>query len=276
MRIDAHQHFWSLDRGDYDWLTPELSALYRDFYPSDLDPLLEQNQIEGTVLVQASPTLAETNYLLSLANKHDFIKGVVGWVDFESFDVIQTINELAKDPKVVGLRPMIQDIEDVDWMLSTDFTPVFNAIINHNLVFDALTKPNHLPNLRRLLLRHPELRTVIDHGSKPVIAAREFEPWAVEMALIAKNSQAFVKLSGLVTEAKENWSVDDLTPYVDHLFTCFGADRIIWGSDWPVCNLASDYTEWCETTDEILNGLSTEERDAVLGGNAMRVYSLKG
>ena len=276
MRIDAHQHFWSLDRGDYDWLTPELSALYRDFYPSDLDPLLEQNQIEGTVLVQASPTLAETNYLLSLANKHDFIKGVVGWVDFESFDVIQTINELAKDPKVVGLRPMIQDIEDVDWMLSADFTPVFNAIINHNLVFDALTKPNHLPNLRRLLLRHPELRTVIDHGSKPVIAAREFEPWAVEMALIAKNSQAFVKLSGLVTEAKENWSVDDLTPYVDHLFTCFGADRIIWGSDWPVCNLASDYTEWCETTDEILNGLSTEERDAVLGGNAMRVYSLKG
>ena len=276
MRIDAHQHFWSLDRGDYDWLTPELSALYRDFYPSDLDPLLEQNQIEGTVLVQASPTLAETNYLLSLANKHDFIKGVVGWVDFESFDVIQTVNELAKDPKVVGLRPMIQDIEDVDWMLSTDFTPVFNAIINHNLVFDALTKPNHLPNLRRLLLRHPELRTVIDHGSKPVIAAREFEPWAVEMALIAKNSQAFVKLSGLVTEAKENWSVDDLTPYVDHLFTCFGADRIIWGSDWPVCNLASDYTEWCETTDEILNGLSTEERDAVLGGNAMRVYSLKG
>ena len=276
MRIDAHQHFWSLDRGDYDWLTPELSALYRDFYPSDLDPLLEQNQIEGTVLVQASPTLAETNYLLSLANKHDFIKGVVGWVDFESFDVIQTVNELAKDPKVVGLRPMIQDIEDVDWMLSTDFTPVFNAIINHNLVFDALTKPNHLPNLRRLLLRHPELRTVIDHGSKPVIAAREFEPWAVEMALIAKNSQAFVKLSGLVTEAKENWSVDDLKPYVDHLFTCFGADRIIWGSDWPVCNLASDYTEWCETTDEILNGLSTEERDAVLGGNAMRVYSLKG
>ena len=276
MRIDAHQHFWSLDRGDYDWLTPELSALYRDFYPSDLDPLLEQNQIEGTVLVQASPTLAETNYLLSLANKHDFIKGVVGWVDFESFDAIQTVNELAKDPKVVGLRPMIQDIEDVDWMLSTDFTPVFNAIINHNLVFDALTKPNHLPNLRRLLLRHPELRTVIDHGSKPVIAAREFEPWAVEMALIAKNSQAFVKLSGLVTEAKENWSVDDLTPYVDHLFTCFGADRIIWGSDWPVCNLASDYTEWCETTDEILNGLSTEERDAVLGGNAMRVYSLKG
>ena len=276
MRIDAHQHFWSLDRGDYDWLTPELSALYRDFYPSDLDPLLEQNQIEGTVLVQASPTLAETNYLLSLANKHDFIKGVVGWVDFESFDVIQTVNELAKDPKVVGLRPMIQDIEDVDWMLSTDFTPVFNAIINHNLVFDALTKPNHLPNLRRLLLRHPELRTVIDHGSKPVIAAREFEPWAVEMALIAKNSQAFVKLSGLVTEAKENWSVDDLTPYVDHLFTCFGADRIIWGSDWPVCNLASDYTEWCETTDEILNELNTEERAAVLGGNAMRVYSLKG
>ena len=276
MRIDAHQHFWSLGRGDYDWLTPELSILYRDFKPNDLAPLLDQHQIEGTVLVQASPTLAETNYLLSLANKHDFIKGVVGWVDFESFDVIQTINELAKDPKIVGLRPMIQDIEDVDWMLNAEFTPVFNAIKNNNLVFDALTKPIHLPNLRRLLLRHPKLRAVIDHGSKPVIAAREFEPWAVEMALIAKNSKACVKLSGLVTEAKENWSIDDLKPYVDHLFTYFGADRIIWGSDWPVCNLASDYTQWCETTEEILNELSTEERAAVLGGNAMRVYSLQG
>ena len=276
MRIDAHQHFWSLGRGDYDWLTPELSILYRDFKPSDLAPLLDQHQIEGTVLVQASPTLAETNYLLSLANKHDFIKGVVGWVDFESFDVIQTVNELAKDPKIVGLRPMIQDIEDVDWMLNVDFAPVFNAIMNNNLVFDALTKPNHLPNLRRLLLRHPKLRTVIDHGSKPVIAAQEFEPWAAEMALIARDSEAFVKLSGLVTEAQEDWSVDDLKPYTDHLFTCFGADRIIWGSDWPVCNLVSDYTEWCETTDEILNELNTEERAAVLGGNAMRVYSLKG
>ena len=276
MRIDAHQHFWSLGRGDYDWLTPELSILYRDFKPNDLAPLLDQHQIEGTVLVQASPTLAETNYLLSLANKHDFIKGVVGWVDFESFDVIQTINELAKDPKIVGLRPMIQDIEDVDWMLNAEFTPVFNAIKNNNLVFDALTKPIHLPNLRRLLLRHPKLRAVIDHGSKPVIAAREFEPWAVEMALIAKTSKACVKLSGLVTEAKENWSIDDLKPYVDHLFTYFGADRIIWGSDWPVCNLASDYTQWCETTEEILNELSTEERAAVLGGNAMRVYSLQG
>ena len=276
MRIDAHQHFWSLGRGDYDWLTPELSILYRDFKPNDLAPLLKQHQIEGTVLVQASPTIAETNYLLSLANKHDFIKGVVGWVDFESFDVIQTINELAKDPKIVGLRPMIQDIEDVDWMLNAEFTSVFNAIINNNLVFDALTKPIHLPNLHRLLLRHPKLRTVIDHGSKPVIAAREFEPWAVEMALIAKTSKACVKLSGLVTEAKENWSIDDLKPYVDHLFAYFGADRIIWGSDWPVCNLASDYTQWCETTEEILNELSTEERAAVLGGNAMRVYSLQG
>jgi len=276
MRIDAHQHFWSLGRGDYDWLTPELSILYRDFKPNDLAPLLDQHQIEGTVLVQASPTLAETNYLLSLANKHDFIKGVVGWVDFESFDVIHTINELAKDPKIVGLRPMIQDIEDVDWILNAEFTPVFNAIKNNNLVFDALTKPIHLPNLRRLLLRHPKLRVVIDHGSKPVIAAREFEPWAVEMALIAKTSKACVKLSGLVTEAKENWSIDDLKPYVDHLFTYFGADRIIWGSDWPVCNLASDYTQWCETTEEILNELNTEERAAVLGGNAMRVYNLKG
>jgi len=276
VRIDAHQHFWSLALGGYDWLTPELTALYRDFTPNDLTPLLKKHKIEGTVLVQASPTLAETQYLLTLADQHRFIKGVVGWVDFEDTDAVQAVTDLASHPRLVGLRPMIQDIDDINWMLTVDFIPVFNSMIESDLVFDALVMPDHLPNLRMLLQRHPELKTVIDHASKPDIAAKKFEPWATEMALIAKESKAFIKLSGLVTQAQDNWATEDLLPYIEHIFSCFGANRIIWGSDWPVCNLMSDYTQWYKVSESIINQLSAQERAAIFGENAVKLYSLKG
>ena len=273
-RIDAHQHFWDVARGDYHWLTPELEPIYRNFLPHDLALHLARHDISGTILVQAAPTIAETRFLLSLADTTPTIKGVVGWVDFESPEAAQTISDLAAHPSLVGLRPMIQDIEDDDWMLRDDLRPAFDALIAHGLTFDALTLPHHLENLKQLLARHPDMRVVINHGSKPVIRDGLFDRWAGDMKQLAENSNAYCKLSGLVTEAHENWTVDHLRPYVDHLLSTFGSDRLIWGSDWPVCLLASSYEHWVESTEKLLDGLKPDQRTAILGGNAIRAYKL--
>ncbi len=274
-RIDAHQHFWALDRGDYGWLSPELSAIYRDFLPEDLTPLLSKAGIDGTVLVQAAPTVAETAFMLSLADKNPFIKGVVGWVDFENSNAIADIDRYMQHPAFVGLRPLIQDIQDTDWMLRPDLSPIFEALIAHDLTFDALTLPRHLPNLHQLLTRYPQMRVVIDHGSKPEIRSQNMHAWASDMAILANNTSAFCKLSGLVTEASDVWTVEDLRPYVAHLLDVFGPQRLIWGSDWPVCTLASSYQRWVETTQLLLSELTPSERAAILGGNAVRAYKLR-
>ncbi len=275
MRIDAHQHFWALARCDYGWLTPDLDTIYRDFTPDDLMPLLKAAGIDGTVLVQAAPTVAETEYMLSLADQNAFIKGVVGWVNFEADDVGAQIAALAAHPALVGLRPMIQDIADPFWMHGDTLTPAFEAVQQHDLTFDALTVPQHLGPLRQLLERHPDMRVVIDHGSKPLIKDAILYDWADNMAALARDTNAWCKLSGLVTEAAADWTIDDLRPYVDHLLNTFGPSRLIWGSDWPVCTLASSYERWCETTDMLLKHLSSAERQAIMGGNAARAYNLR-
>ncbi len=275
MRTDAHQHFWALSRGDYGWLTPDLATIYRDFGPTDLAPLLDAAGIEGTVLVQAAPTLAETEYMLSLADQTPFIKGVVGWVDFDADDAPSRMGALAANPVLVGLRPMIQDIADPEWMIKDSLTPAFEALQQNDLTFDALTLPQHLAPLSQLLDRHPDLRTVIDHGSKPLIRDGVIDGWAQDMSALARNTKAYCKLSGLVTEAAESWSIEDLRPYVQLLLDTFGPSRLIWGSDWPVCTLASSYERWLETTDTLLGALSETERNAVLGDNAARAYKLR-
>ena len=272
MRIDAHQHFWTVSRGDYGWLTPDLDPLYRDFVPSDLEPLLSAAGIESTVLVQAAPTVAETEFMLSLADNTPFIKGVVGWVDFEGVDAPEQIARLAKHSALVGLRPMIQDIDDTDWMLRETLAPAFAAMQAADLTFDALTLPHHLQNLRQLLDRHGDLRAVIDHGSKPLIRDRVISGWDADMTALAQETDAFCKLSGLITEAAEDWTVEDLRPYVDHLLTTFGPDRLIWGSDWPVATLAGRYERWLEVTDVLLADVDDTARAAIFGGNALRAY----
>lgn len=274
MRIDAHQHFWRLDRGDYGWLTPDVGPIYRDFEPEHLLPLLEASKIDGTILVQAAPTAAETEYLLSLADQHAFIKGVVGWVDFEAPDAPKDIARLAAHPALVGLRPMIQDIPDTNWMLRPDLAPAFEAMIAAELTFDALTLPRHLGALRQLLGRFPNLRTIIDHGSKPRIADRMRDGWFADMAELAEGTNAFCKLSGLVTEAGSDWTVNDLRPYTDHLLATFGPRRLIWGSDWPVCTSAASYQEWIATADTLLSQQSKSEVRAVFGLNALAAYGL--
>ncbi len=274
-RIDAHQHFWSLERGDYGWLTPDKEPIYRDFLPADLKPLLAAAGIDGTILVQAAPTVAETEFMLGLAYEEPFIRGVVGWVDFEDPLAPDEIARLSRQSALVGLRPMIQGIADDNWMLGKGLVTTFGALIDADLTFDALTLPRHLPALRELLARHPNMRTVIDHGSKPMIRDGIMNGWDEDMAALASETSAFCKLSGLVTEARADWTANDLRPYVDHLLDTFGPDRLVWGSDWPVCTLASSYGRWMEVTGELLSGLTEDQTSAILGGNAARAYRMR-
>jgi L-fuconolactonase len=246
MIIDTHQHFWKLDRGDYNWLTPDLELLYQDFLPTDLEPLLKASGIDATIAVQAADSETETEYLLSLADQYDWIIGVVGWVDLEAPTAVTSINRLAQHPKLVGIRPMIQDIEDDAWMLRDALAPAIDAMIAHNLTFDALVMPRHLAYLKLFLARYPKLKVVLNHCAKPEIRNNAFEPWALEITELVQAQNLFCKISGLVTEAADGWSPETLMPYIKHVVQAFGPERLLFGSDWPVLNLASNYAQWRE------------------------------
>ena len=275
LRVDAHHHVWRLDRGDYGWLTPALAPIYRDFGLDDLKPLLASAGIDATVLVQAAPTVAETEYLLRVAqDSKGLVRGVVGWVDLAAFDAVSTLERLVRDPTLKSIRPMLQDLPDPDWILREVVGRALSALPPLGLRFDALVKPPQLSALLLLQERHPDLDIVIDHGGKPAIAAHEWEPWARHVAALARNPRVECKLSGLVTEAGPDWTVDRLRRYVDHLLVCFGPHRLLWGSDWPVVDLAGGYRRWFDATDALLSGLPVADREAILGGNARRFYGL--
>ena len=273
-RIDSHQHFWLLSRGDYGWLTEDLAPLYRDFLPDDLTPHLIRTGIHQTVLVQAAPTLQETYYLLQLAEETDFIRGVVGWVDMEKPTASDEIEALAEHPFFLGIRPMIQDIPDPDWMLQPQLRSIYAKLAELGLTFDALVKPQHLQNLYRLLCDHPRLAVVIDHGAKPDIANGIFQSWADDIETIAANTGACCKLSGLLTEAGNEPVYEKVQPYMQHLLDCFGAERLLWGSDWPVLELAANYDAWYSITNQFLQDLGGDDRLRILGGNAQTFYGL--
>jgi L-fuconolactonase len=274
VRVDSHQHFWKLDRGDYDWLNAEPASLKRDFLPHDLQFLLNQNAVDYTVIVQAAETVEETDYILELAEAHSFVAGVVGWVDMNLPGTLEVLERLKQHPKLLGIRPVIQGIADPDWMLKPELDPVFKWLIDNDRSFDALVKPVHLDALYILLQRYPELRVVIDHGAKPDIASDTFNPWAEKIQKISEDSTAFCKISGLVTEAGANVSYEKLYVYMNHLASCFGAQRLMWGSDWPVCTLAATYSEWVEYMNNFLSEFSVEEGKAIWGGNAISFYKL--
>jgi L-fuconolactonase len=272
-KIDAHQHFWSTARNDYGWLTEELGPIYRDFQPADLRPLIAGAGVDRTILVQAAQSEAETLYLLDIAADTAFVAGVVGWVDLEAEGAAERVAFMV-GKGVIGLRPMVQDIDDTEWLLRPALRPAIEAMIAHDLRFDALVQPRHLSILPQFVAAYPGLRVVIDHGAKPDIAHGTFQPWADGMARIARETDACCKLSGLVTEAAADWKPDDLKPFVAHLIACFGPERLIWGSDWPVLNLASDYASWHRLVAEFLSGMSQSEREMIMGGNAARFYGI--
>ncbi len=273
--IDSHQHFWARARGDYEWLTEDLGVLYADFGPLDLFPLLKECGITSTVLVQAAATVEETKYLLSIADENQFIAGVVGWIDMDAPSAaIDTLQEFAQHPKFVGVRPMIQDIVDPAWIEKPEVGSVLTVLAEEGLCFDALVRSTHLPHLLRCLVRHPELRVVIDHGAKPDIASGEWQPWADDIAMIGAKTSACCKISGLITETDDSRNFDDVVPYIDHLLSAFGAERLIWGSDWPVLNLAGDYKSWHNLSTEYFSALPNDDQHGIFGGNAVRFYNL--
>ena len=274
MRVDAHQHFWRLARGDYDWLTPDLTALYRDFEPDHLHPLLDACGVDRTVVVQAAPTEAETHHLLHLCAADPRIAAVVGWVDLEATDAPARIEALAAEPGLVGLRPMIQDIPDDHWMLGEGLTPAFEAMTALGLRLDALVHERHLAHLATLVDRHPALPVVLDHGAKPDIAGGRLAPWREALAPLAEREHVYCKLSGLLTEAGDDQAPEAVLPWMDALLELFGPERLMWGSDWPVLTLADDYGTWHEVTLRWLDAADTDTREHILGGTAAAFYGL--
>ncbi|MCC6194854.1 MAG: amidohydrolase family protein [Burkholderiales bacterium] len=273
--IDAHHHVWSLARGDYGWLTPELAPIHRDYSLEDALPLFDHAGVTASVLVQAAPTVAETRYLLDVAKRSEgVVKGVVGWVDFGAGDAIPALTRLARDPLLKGVRPMLQDLPDPAWILRAEVGRTLAALPRLGLRFDALVKPAQLPALLTMLDRHPDLAVVIDHGAKPDIKGGMWQPWARYMRALADNPRVRCKLSGLVTEAGPGWTIDALRRYVDYLVEIFGPQRLMWGSDWPVVNLAATYQSWYAATIALTAQWSAEDRAALMGGTARRFYGL--
>jgi L-fuconolactonase len=269
IHVDAHHHVWRLDRGDYDWMTPDL-PIYRDYGLDDLRPLL--GDVTATVLVQAAATEAETAFMLDVAaGSGGLVRGVVGWTDFLSADAPAKIGALARSSLIKGLRPMLQDIAETGWILREELRPALAAMASAGLRLDLLVKPRHLPLLPDLATRFPELPMVIDHGGKPDIAGGVFQPWADDMARIAGGTNWCCKLSGLATEAAPGWGVEDLAPYVGHLLACFGPERLMWGSDWPVVNLAGGYASWRAAAEALVPAAA---RASVFGGTASRFYAI--
>lgn len=274
-KVDSHQHFWQLSRGDYSWITPELGILYQDFLPEQLAPELSEHSVSQTILVQATDTEAETHFLLELANNTEFVAGVVGWVDMEEPLAIAKLERLVKNPYFKGIRPMLQDIDDVDWILKDEFTLVFEFMTENQLIFDALVKDVHLSNIHTLACRHPTLNIVIDHCAKPDLSKRPSDFWKEKLANLGECKNVFIKFSGLLTEAPQGQVNIDITqPYFDYIMNVFGPSKIMWGSDWPVIKLNGDYETWVLITQLLLSHCSLEDKRKIWADNARHFYRL--
>ncbi|WP_323767844.1 amidohydrolase family protein [Marinovum sp.] len=273
MTIDAHQHFWRIDRGDYGWMDDSVAAIRRDILPPDLAPLAAACGVRGTVAVQAAPTLEETAFLLALSDDAPLIRGVVGWLDLTG-DVPAQLARL-EHPLLRGIRPMLHDIPETDWILRDDVLAGLRDVAAAGLRLDALITPRHLSVIDTLARRLPDLPIIIDHCAKPRFAGDDpGDNWRAGIAALARHPQVSCKLSGLANEYGPGWSARTLRPVFDHVQGCFGADRLMWGSDWPVLELAGDYAAWHDTAQTLAAELSIPERDALFAGTARRVYAL--
>ncbi len=270
MIIDSHQHFWNVARGDYDWMTPD-TPLHRNYLPQDFDVIKTQFSIDKTVLVQAAATVHETEYMLGLADANASIGKVVGWIDFEYKADLKHLTRFAKHPKFSGVRPMIQEIADVQWMHRPNVQWAYQAIIDLDLTFDALGFPQHLDPFLKLFQHYPKMRTVIDHGMKPAIRDGAYEPWAAKMTTIARETNVFCKLSGLAAEAKAGWQIETLRPYIEHIVNVFGADRVMWGSDWPMVTLNGSYDSWLEAAKACV---AKTDQAQIFGETAQKFYRI--
>lgn len=275
MRIDAHQHFWRYNPVEYGWMQAGMENLKQDHLPADLLPLLQATGIDGTVAVQARQTLEETRWLLSLADEHAFIKGVVGWVDLRSPKLHEQIERFAAHPRLCGVRHVVHDEPDDGFMLRADFVRGIGLLAEFDLAYDLLLFPKHLPAACELVRTFPRQRFILDHIAKPPIKDGRLEPWRRDIRRLAAFPNVSCKISGMVTEARwDAWQPADFRPYLDIVFEAFGADRIMLGSDWPVCTVAGTYPQVMQIAFDYVAGLSETEQAAILGDNALRLYAI--
>lgn len=276
MKIDAHQHYWKISRDDYGWITPDIPRLYRDFLEDDLLPHLQSRNITKTIVVQAAPTIEETEFILSLSEQSESIAGIVGWLDLDDPSYKKQLEIFQQHPKFLGIRVMIQDMEDETRILQKHYLDAFSYFEQMDLPIDLLVTSNQLDAVCQLL-KQISIRAVIDHLAKPEIAKGITEPWKQRITEIAQYPNIYCKISGMVTEADhQSWRQEDFTPYVHHIVDVFGPDRIMYGSDWPVCLLAATYKDvhdLCEAT--LPTHLTADERENIFGNNASNFYKLK-
>lgn len=270
--IDSHVHFWRIGENGQVWPGPDLASIHRDFLEPDFLTASDGSAVAGVVLVQSQPDARDTDWLLELAAQSERVLGVVGWADFEAPDAAARIARLARRPKLKGLRPMLQDMPDLDWINRPALAPAFEAMTAAGLVLDALIRPGHLPHLRRFAVAHPGLRIVVDHGAKPPVAEGRLEPWRSEFEALAQLPNVYGKLSGLSSEAAPGQAAAALVPYIEAVRSAFPPARLLWGSDWPVVNTRSDWRAWLQAC---LQAVAEGEREQVFGGTASSVYRLQ-
>lgn len=276
MKIDGHQHFWVYKPDDLPWIPPELPVLRRNYLPEDLAPLLESNKVDGTVVVQAMHSIRESNWLLELADQNSFIRGIVGWADLRSSRLREQLERLAKNKKFKGVRHILQDEADPNFMLGREFQSGIGLLKEFGLTYDFVIAPRHLPAACELAARFPEQPFVLDHIAKPAIKDGVLSPWDADLRTLASFSNVFCKVSGMVTEADwANWKPADFTPYLDIVWEAFGPERLMFGSDWPVCILAADYAGVRRAVADYVSSLSDNEQQAFWGGVATRFYGLE-
>jgi L-fuconolactonase len=275
MHIDSHQHFWIYNPTDYEWIDDSMAALRRDFLPQHLKPELESNGFRGSIAVQARQTLQETRWLLQLAQDSPWILGVVGWVDLRSQDVRSQLKTLVRNPKLVGIRHVVQSEPDDRFLLQTDFLRGISALEEFDLAYDILIYTKHLPVAAEFVKRFPRQRFVLDHMAKPPIKSGQIDSWAKGISRLAEFPNVMCKMSGLVTEADWNhWTPEQIIPFLDVAFEAFGPDRLMIGSDWPVCLVAASYANAIDVMKNYIAHKNPDCQDRVLGGNAQRFWHL--
>jgi len=275
MIIDSHQHFWQVGRFDYQWMSSSLGVLYQDYLPEQLEPILHENSISKTVLVQASNSVEESRWLLQLADDYPFVAGVVGWVDLMADDVDRQLDELVAHPKFKGVRHLVESEPADDWLVQPLVLRGLKRLSSYGVSYDLLVHARHLKHIPKVVDACPDLKLVIDHMAKPPIASGEIETWRQELRQVAANEQINCKLSGLVTEANwTSWTTSDLRPYVDCALELFVSSRLLFGSDHPVCLLAASYELVLASFRELLNELSGAEEQKIFGSNAAEFYGL--
>ena len=274
--VDSHQHFWRVGAFPYPWMPTDAEhILRRDYLPDELAPQLERCGVSRTVLVQASNSVAETDWMLRLSDAHPFIAGVVGWVDLNGGSVGQQLNELQRHERFKGVRHLVEGEPDDDWIVRPEVLESLRELARHGLNYDLLVRPHHLKHVARVADAAPDLRLTLDHLAKPPIASGAFDEWARQIETIARIENLYCKLSGLVTEARHDaWTDADLQPYADHALRCFGARRVMFGSDYPVCLLAADYARVIESCAHLISHLSEEDGERIFSRNAQEFYRL--